>query len=391
MLKKVFNILLLAVFCSVFAEPVLAGSGDAQGGGGVRFGAFTLEAENTTSGDLVVFGGPVALEENSYFDGDLTVFGEFRMEEGAALDGQLVVLGNALVAGMVDGDVFVAGPVNLKSTATIDGDLSVVGQVTQAEGATVIGEIIPIDESDWELPINIDIPEPVVSPVIPQIGSRVVPLWVKTLNAIARGVASLVVLTLLSLLAASLWPTQLERIGRTIEESLLVTYGTGLLTLFVSILVAVLLAITICLSPFSIILIIVVSLGSLMGWIAFGLVVGRRILSGLFNQVQPTIILSAVVGTAVITAVVAFSQVFSALRVLLVLLLIPPAAGAVLLTRFGTMPYATTGGTGLVTGTKPPSSPASAKTIEAPPTGDTAEKIVASEEPVEQSGVDHEG
>jgi cytoskeletal protein CcmA (bactofilin family) len=391
MLKKVLNLLLLVIIFSVFAEPVLAGSGDAQGGGGIRFGAFTLEAENTTSGDLVVFGGPVALEENSYFDGDLTVFGEFRMEEGAALDGQLVVLGHALVAGMVDGDVFVAGPVNLKSTATIDGDLSVVGQVTQAEGATVIGEIIPIDESDWELPINIDIPEPVVNPVIPQIGSRVVPLWVKTLNAIARGVASLVVLTLLSLLAASLWPTQLERIGRTIEESLLVTYGTGLLTLFVSILVAVLLAITICLSPFSIILIIVVSLGSLMGWIAFGLVVGRRILSGLFNQVQPTIVLSAVVGTAVITAVVAFSQVFSALRVLLVLLLIPPAAGAVLLTRFGTMPYATTGGTGLVTGTKPQPSPSSAETIEAPPTGDTAEKIGASEEPVEKSGVDHEG
>jgi cytoskeletal protein CcmA (bactofilin family) len=369
--KKVWIILLLVGLVTVFAEPALATTGVAQGGGGVRLGPFTLEAENTTSGDLVVFGGPVTLEENSHFNGDLTVFGYFTMSEGATLNGQLVVLGEAAIGGMVDGNVFVAGPVNLAETATIDGDLSVVGQITQDEGAIVKGEIIPIDESDWNFPINIDIPGPIVSPSLPQSGVVRMPFWLRTLTAIAQALVSILILTLLSLVVVSLWPQQIERVGRTIEEALLISYGTGLLTLVVAVLAAVLLAITICLSPFALLILIALSLGGLMGWIALGLVLGRRVLSSLFNQPQPKLVLAAVIGTGLITTLLAMSQVFNALQALLFFILIPPAVGAVLLTRFGTLPYATRGGTGVVTGSKPatPSSPTGPK--KAPLPGET--------------------
>jgi cytoskeletal protein CcmA (bactofilin family) len=363
MFKKKWNVLFVIALCALFVQPVMAASGDEQGGGGVRFGPYTLESGNTTSGDLVVFGGPVTLEEDSVFDGDLTVLGELTIEEGAALDGQLVVLGNASVAGLVDGDVFVAGPISLDESAYIDGDLSVVGQLSQEDGAIVEGEIIPIDEDDWDFPININVPRPIVVPEVLRSEDIHVPFWLKTLTAIAQAVASVLILSLLSLVATSLWPEHIERVGRTIEEAPLVSFGTGLLTLVVAILAAVLLAITICLSPFALIGLIVVSLGVLMGWIALGLVLGRKVLSAMFNQPQPKTVLAAVVGTGLLTILIAMTQVFGALQSLLIFILVPPVAGAVLLTRFGSMPYATRGVTGVVSGTPPsaPSSPQASK------------------------------
>ncbi len=344
MYKKIWIACLAVVLCALFTVPVLAVSTDAQGGGGVRFGAFTLETGNTTSGDMVVFGGPVTLEEESYFDGDLTVFGVFVMKSGVTLDGQLVVLGDARVSGLVDGNVFVAGPVFLGETAYIDGDLSVVGDVSQDEGAIVVGEIIPIDKDSWDLPINIGIPDPVVVPITPAVETVRVPFWIKAITTIARAVATVVILTLLSLVAASLWPQHIERVGRTIEEAALISFGTGLLTLILVSLAAILLIITICLSPFAIIGLIVLSLCALLGWIALGLVLGRKILSGLFNQTQPQTVLAAVVGTGLLTLLLVMSQVSGFLHTLLIFLLVPPAVGAVILSRFGTMPYATRGG-----------------------------------------------
>jgi cytoskeletal protein CcmA (bactofilin family) len=353
MLRKVMTVSLIILLCSIFTMPVWAASEDGQGGGGVRFGPFTLERGNTTSGDLVVFGGPVILEEESFFDGDLTVFGEFEIDEGATLDGQLVVLGNASVSGLVDGNVFVAGPVDLNESAYVDGDLSVVGHVSQADGAIVTGEIIPIDENDWGFPINIEMPEQIVTPIIPRPDRVIIPFWLKTVTAIARGFTTVLILTLLALAAASLWPQQLERVGRTIEEEPLVSFGSGLLTLVVAVLASVLLIITICLSPFAIIGLIVVSLGVLMGWIALGLLLGRRVLSGLFNDPQPKPVLAAAVGTGLLTALIVMTQVFAALQSLLIFFLIPPVAGAVLLTRFGSIPYATRGSTPITGGSKP--------------------------------------
>ena len=58
-----FTILMVAVACAVIASPVLAAPAVAapvaQDSGGVHFGAYTLDAGNSVSGDLVVLGGPV--------------------------------------------------------------------------------------------------------------------------------------------------------------------------------------------------------------------------------------------------------------------------------------------------------------------------------------------
>ena len=63
MFKKTWRIFTILVLCSLFTQPVMAAATDGQGGGGVRFGSYTLDSGNTTSGDLVIIGGPVSFEE----------------------------------------------------------------------------------------------------------------------------------------------------------------------------------------------------------------------------------------------------------------------------------------------------------------------------------------
>jgi len=338
-MKKVRLALFLGLLFAMVASPVLAAP-EGQGGG-IHFGSYTLSSGDSTSGDLTVF-GPVELKEDSKFDGDLTVFGETRLEEGAALDGTLVVLGAARIAGTVDGDVFAAGEVRLEETAYVNGDVSAVGAIVQGEGAVVEGEITQTEEGefDWNFPIDIDVPAPVD---VPEVRVEHTPFWVRGIWAFFRALANVVVMGLLALVVASIWPQQMERVGRVIEEAPLTVFGVGLLIVFLVPLVFVLLAVTLCLLPLGIIGLIVVGVGVLLGWVALGLILGKRILVGLFDQPQPNLVLAAVVGTALISLVMALAQLLWPVRALLVFILVPPAAGAVLLTRFGTMPYATQG------------------------------------------------
>ncbi len=338
-------ILMVAVACALIAAPVLAAPGpgapDVQDSGGVHFGAYTLEAGNSVSGDLVVFGGPVALRSNSQFNGDLTVFGQVSMEEGSTLAGQLVVFGSADVAGTIDGDVFAMDSIAFQSTAHVGGNVSAVGNVDQAPGAVIEGQVKPIDQSGWQWPSGITFPHLPSNPVTGagQIGGR----WLNFLWNVVRGVAGVVIMGLLAAVIASLWPVQSERAGRVIEEAPLVSFGVGLLGLILSGLAAALLAITICLSPFAVIGLIIVGVGLLLGWVSLGLVLGRRILVGLLNQTAPSTAVAAVVGTTLLTLLLAISRIFGVLNGLLVFLLVPLGAGAVVLTRFGSMPYATRG------------------------------------------------
>ncbi len=332
---------LLALLWALLAVPAMAESDGvvpAQAGG-VHFGEYTLESGQRASGDLVVFGGPVLLRSGSTFSGDLTVFGTAEVEREATLDGQLVVFGSGEVAGTIDGDVFAVDGLILTETATVVGDVAVAGRLNQHPDATVMGTVKPMAEDGWTWPGGVTIP----GTPGPVSSGRSTPRWVTFLWRVVRGIASIVVMGLLALLLASLWPKHVERVGRTIEEAPLVSFGVGLLTLILSGLVAVLLAITICLSPLALAGMVIVGIGLLVGWVALGLTFGRRVMTGLSIRSQHDVAVSAVVGTVLITALLVVSRVLGALNALLVFLLVPPVAGAVLLTRFGSRPYATRG------------------------------------------------
>jgi cytoskeletal protein CcmA (bactofilin family) len=309
--------------------------------GGVHFGAYTLQSGNRVQGDLVVFGGPVTMEERSELSGDLTVFGTLTMATEATVRGQVVVMGAVEIDGRVEGDIFAAGTLDLGRHARVEGDVATAGRLTRDPGAVVEGEITSVDEHDW----NISVPGPSVFPW--HWGRRVVASgvswWMTAFWNMVRAILGVMLMGLLALIVASLWPVQLERIGRVVEEAPLTSFGVGLLTLILASLAAVLLAITICLSPFAFVGMVVVGIGVLLGWIALGLILGQRVLTGLFNQPSSKVVTAAIVGTLLISVILAMSRIFGLFHTLLIFLLVPPAAGAVLLTRFGSMPYATRG------------------------------------------------
>ena len=341
-MKTILRSTLLTLLLAALAAPVLAAPIE-QSEGGVHFGAYTLEAGQQVMGDLVVFGGPVMLRVGSVLAGDLTVFGTVEIEREATLDGQLVVFGSADVAGAIEGDVFAADGLALRSTAVVAGDVAVAGTLNQHPDAVVLGTVKRMREGDWQWPGGIVLPRFVPGSGNSGGSGSSTPRWVTFLWRVTRGIATIVVMALLALVMVSLWPTHLERVSRTIEEAPLLSFGVGLLALILSGLVAVLLAITICLSPLALVGLVAIGIGLLMGWVALGLALGRRVMSGLMGRVPATATVAALVGTTLVTALLAVSRVLGALNALLVFLLVPPVAGAVLLTRFGSRPYATRG------------------------------------------------
>lgn len=339
-MKRMMFGIVLGILLASLALPVLAAP-VGQGEGGVHFGPYTLAAGSSVSGDLTVFGGPVTLKKDSSFNGDLTVFGPAEVQQGAMLNGTLVVFGAAEIAGTVEGDVFVAGTVTLDETAYINGDVSATGAIERREGAVVEGEVKPITREDFERDFPIEIPAPYVNPRV-DVHSR--PLWLRVLWGIVRAVASVVVLSLLALIVVSVWPQHTERVARAVEEVTLTAFGTGLLLFVAALIVLTLLLVTICLSPLAILGWLIVGAGVLLGWVALGLILGKRVLTGLFNRPAPQPVAAATLGTAILTLAVALARVFWPIHGILMFVLVPLAAGAVVLTRFGTLPYATQGG-----------------------------------------------
>lgn len=342
MVKRWFYASVLALMVLAVALPALA----AQGGiGGVHFGPYSLAAGDSVTGDLVVF-GPVTLGRDSTLTGDLVAFGELEMREGARVRGDMAVFGAAEIAGTVAGDIFSAGELQLRATARVEGNVSSAGAVTKDPAAVVEGQIARVEGIrgfNWRFPfgrITIDGED---GPSAPTVEVRQ-PLWLRMLWKMARGLLTIIVLGLFALFFASLWPRHVERVAETVVNVPLPSFGVGLLALIGAGLVLAVLAITICLSPLALVGGVIVGVGAVLGWIALGSVLGDRVLRGLLNAEKVTPVTAAVLGTVLLTILAVLVDVVSScLYAILIWPLVALGAGAVVLTRFGTMPYAATG------------------------------------------------
>ncbi|MGC9400471.1 MAG: bactofilin family protein [Anaerolineae bacterium] len=332
MLKKWGVVLLLVGILSLAATPVWA----AQGGGGLHFGPYSLADGDVVTGDLVVF-GPVIIGEDAVFEGDLAAFGKVTVKENAVIAGDLVSFGAAEVAGVVEGSVFVAGALHLVETALVEGDVAAVGGISQEEGASIRGEMSSVDEPpfDWNVPS-----------IGPFVFAQDSPssMWYRVFWILIRALGTIVVVTLFALLIAAVWPTQLERVGQVIVDEPLPTFGVGALTLLVALVAMMVLTLTLCLIPFAFLIGVVVGVALVLGWVALGALLGRRLLRGVFRARHVTPLGSAVLGTGLITLLAVMLHLISGcLSTLLVFPLLALVAGAVTLTRFGALPYASRG------------------------------------------------
>ncbi len=304
-------------------------------------------------GDRAIFGREFVLRAGQTMQGDLAVFGgTVRIEDGARLNGDIALAGGmAVVAGRVDGDIAVFGGVlELEETAVVDGDVAVMGgTVTRAPGAVVKGEMVEGPRLQWRpgggafrgglLTVN----RTPFSALLSVIGTLVRTTLV---GVVLAGLSFLVVLYL---------PVHTRRVSHALHEAPATSFGLGCLTLPLAIFAGFVLFITIIGIPLALIVWFGLIAAWLFGFIALGHAVGERLLRAL-DVMAPRPTASAVVGVVVLWLLWAAAGLVPCGGGLVVrLILISLAVGAVLLTRFGTAFYP-----------KGPNSPANYPQLEAP-------------------------
>lgn len=286
--------------------------------------------------DKVVFGDTFTLKSGETLDGNLVVFGgNVTVEEGATITGDVVVIGgNVELGGTVENDlVVIGGNVDLLSTAVVEGKLvSSGGSTRRAEGSEVKGGETQgfSPRFDWPTPI--------------EVGSRVRPIDF-ALSLIWNGLIALgwtVALSLMAMLVVLFMPEQTARVSGAVAGTPVLSGLLGLLTLVAFPVVAVVVAITICLSPLSLIGTMIFGIGLLFGWLALGALIGERLAASLrWRDLSP--MLAAGLGTFLITLLVSGLSILpgvgECLGTIIGVVLAALGLGAVVLTRFGTRPY----------------------------------------------------
>jgi len=305
-MKKVLLACLLGLLLAFSVTPVFA-----DDGGKVVFGgSYTLESGDEINGDLVILGGSAVLERSSQVDGNVVVVG-----------------GSASVAGEIDGDVVVfGGDVVLQSTAVVDGDLvKIGGNIHRDSGAVVRGDEESVEFEGLPrlgpLPTRLN---------FDRWGDR----WSSSIFNIFGDIVVALALAAIGLLVVLFWPKQTEVVGQAILAAPLPSAGVGLLTGVVAVVLIVLLAITICLSPVAFLLGVAMLVAGIFGWIAIGLLVGRRLLEA-FNVRGITSLMAVAAGTLLISVL----RAIPCLGAIFGFVVGCAGLGAVVLTRFGRQTY----------------------------------------------------
>jgi hypothetical protein len=301
--------------------------------------AFAKELQD----DRVVAGGTFTLESGEMLDGSLIVFGgTAAVEQDALVDNDVVVLGGIVtIDGTVGGNVVgVGGVVNLKENAIVEGDLTTVAATLNREpGARVDGQVITgIDVPalsvvpgtfDFQPFDNFD-PFTNFEPMFNPIGFTIWRvIWFVFRTLLWGALAALVAMFL---------PNPTTRTKQTIVTQPVMAGGVGLLTIIITPIILLLLAITCILSPISLLGAMALVVAWVFGRIAIGLEIGNRIAKS-FDRDWP-IPLAAGVGTFGLALVVDSVGTF----IPCVGWLIPALVGlfglgGVVLTRFGSQAY----------------------------------------------------
>lgn len=285
--------------------------------------------------DKVVFGGTYTLAEGDTLNGNLVVFGgTITLEVDSTVNGDVVLIGGTVDAmGTVNGNlVGIGGVLKLGEASFLHGDLVTIGAAINKEiGAKVSGQVI----QGFGFPFQFDMPaemqfDEVSPPNINFSGNPALDVvWFFFRMFIWAALAVLLVI---------FFSAQTDQVVQAALDQPLITAGAGLLTAILAPLALLALSITIILIPVAFIAVILLGVAWLMGWVALGLEVGRRIAKMLNQEWAPAI--SAGIGTLVLYFVLAgFDQLVPCVGGLPRALVGLWGLGAVLMTYFGTREY----------------------------------------------------
>ncbi|MDA8188072.1 MAG: polymer-forming cytoskeletal protein [Dehalococcoidales bacterium] len=273
----------------------------------------------------VHFGGSIEVPPDQVVDGDVVAFGGNVNIAGQVIGDATAFGGNVDISGEVTGQVIsFGGNVHLAPTAKVYRGVTVVGGTLQREeGSEVRGKIVETGPGGGAIPHFL----------WPGVFS-----WhfytgpgdaFAVILAIMSAIITAIALAAIALLAAVIFPTQLDVVRRTIESAPLQVVGVGVLSTLVSIMLTPILIFTCIGLP---LFWLAVTLATLFGSIALGLLVGERLLLALKVR-GITMAWSAVVGILVIW----IASLFPILGGIMMLFVFFFGLGAVVLSRFGTI------------------------------------------------------
>ncbi|MCL5960280.1 MAG: polymer-forming cytoskeletal protein [Chloroflexi bacterium] len=265
----------------------------------------------------VQFGGSIEVPPDQVVDGDMVTFGGNIDIAGQVIGDATAFGGNVDISGEVTGQVIsFGGNVHLAPTAKVYRGVTVVGGTLQREeGSEVRGKIVETGPGGGAIPHFL----------WPGVFS-----WhfytgpgdaFAVILAIMSAIITAIALAAIALLAAVVFPT--------IESAPLQVVGVGVLSTLVSIMLTPILIFTCIGLP---LFWLAVTLATLFGSIALGLLVGERLLLALKVR-GITMAWSAVVGTLVIW----IASLFPILGGIMMLFVFFFGLGAVVLSRFGTI------------------------------------------------------
>lgn len=265
---------------------------------------WTLATGQTVNGALVVMNGNVALQIGSTVQGNLAVFG-----------------GNVTVAGRVEGDLTVfGGAVTVLPSATI------TGQAVDSGGTLVVQSGANVAAHP---------PLPLGSPPNP---------WDNALNLLVTLVVRLATtlglalgLGVMAALAALILPNPLVRVVDTLRTTLPVSGVVGLLTLLAAPVMMALTAITLCLLPVTLVLVVLFVAALVLGWLALGTAFGNKLTQIVRLDAALGLAGSAFVGTFLLSLGWGLIGLVDCIGPVVQGLLLTFGVGAVTLTRFGTL------------------------------------------------------
>lgn len=276
---------------------------------------FTLRSGETLRGDLTVFGGNVKLEERSRVEGSVTV-----------------ISGDADIAGTVTENVsVVGGTARLRAGANVLGSvIRVGGSIARDPGTTIGGRItsmsLPGILSNDSLRVTVsgsseDREEPV--------------RWLfGVLTSAIATVLGAILITIIALLVVALFPANVAQASATAVSHGVLTGALGALTILAVPIIAVALAITICLIPISFLLLLAWGIAILAGWSVSARLVGERVMKAM-NRSDWTVAGQTIAG-AVLLALLGAAPILGGFIGFAASAL---GLGALILTRAGTQPY----------------------------------------------------
>ena len=278
----------------------------------------------TTFPSQFIVGDTYVLKSHERIDGNIVGIGTtLIIEEDALVMGDISLVGSNLDdAGRIAGDLNVlAGSSFIKDTAIITGNINQFFQSTDiAPKAVITGEI-----NTYSFP----------SAAGGNASAKIISMleWLRPGRII--GITGCTSFS--NGIAVNNWNLPFknshnpDRIGYS--QSAPAAWGAGLLTIITIPIVAIILIITICLSPLGIILLIAFFISSLWGWVALSSILGTKLIDWLKLEwpIEPATILGAFI-LGILASLLSF---IPCIGFLLNLMITATGIGGVLLGRFG--------------------------------------------------------